>query len=173
MEQGRAGSREAATRAVVRRDAAAFLDDVRTMLAELEHAAGGRAQPRQLVADVLKGRPASECTLFAAVLVTVRQAPPDAILRFAQQLFARLLQERPSQPQASATAWPALVKESESQGPADTDQLRAMRALQLGDRVGLDRAIATSTAHLWSIMDVITILHAERERPVSVRRAVA
>ncbi len=159
------------TRVEARREAAQFEHDIRSLLAELEQSCARRPQPKDLVKDVVRGRPASEETLLAALLTVARAAPVDAVLRFTQQLFARLIAT--THPAQVPCSWTAFVAETQAQGPADLAQVNALHAIELGDRVAIDRAIESTVAHTWRSLELVTALTTARESIYRGRVVVA
>jgi hypothetical protein len=132
-------------------------------------------EPKQLLADLARGRAASVVT-YGAALASLA-ATPGLSDRRLSRIYVRVLawvaSIRPTTPVCLGDAWEA---ETLAQASADVHQARAMQAIEKRDVVALDRAIAETSGHITAQQQLLTALERARRQvatlPSPVRRVV-
>lgn len=141
-----ATSRDVATRGALRAHGAEFEDELRAAIGEAADRAPHYPEPKTLVRDVARGRPASTQQLGAALVAIAASTITDADW---QRLWVRLASWGGSlRSSAGVCLEETFIAECRHQAEADPQQAMMLIALQRGDRAGMERAIASTEQHV-------------------------
>lgn len=111
-----------------------------------------RPQPKDLVRDVERGRPASLETFAKAETASARASTFGQILRYCERHMASLVALLPHQPTRTIDA----IVEDEIDAGAEADKLqqRLRHYVETGDRVGVQRVVEATGQHLLAASEV-------------------
>jgi len=151
------------SRPEVQRRARKFSDAMRDQVKLMHGACSPRPQPQTLFQDVIKGKPASDETLFAAIVAGAANAnmPESAVNRFVHWMHTELLSLRGQRALPSrATLW---MHDTEAEGVANVGEQQFDGAMMRGDVAAVERIIQAKSAQVSAAYQLLMRMVADRD----------
>lgn len=139
-------SRDVTSRGALRAHGAEFEDELRAAIGEAADSAPHYPEPKTLVRDIARGRPASTQQFGAALVAISASTISDADW---QRLWVRLASWGASlRPSATACLQETFIAECRHQAEADPHQAMLLVAMDRRDRAAIERAVTVTEQHI-------------------------